>query len=91
MKIADISTPSASVTSKLALSPAEAAHATGLGRSTIYKLIKAGRLSRVKIGSRTLLSVADLEVLIHSSKAPNVARSSAASEFQVSRLLGDQS
>ncbi len=35
---------------KLAYSPAEAAQATGLGQTTIFALMKSGRLKRVKIG-----------------------------------------
>lgn len=48
---------------KIAYSPAEAAEATGLGQTTIYAMMKSGRLKRVKIGTRTLIPRASLEAL----------------------------
>lgn len=49
---------------KIAYTIKEASTACGLGRTTIYGLIKAGELSPVKIGVRTLIRRADLEALI---------------------------
>lgn len=40
---------------KLSYTPAEAAEATGLGQTTIYALMKDGRLKRIKIGRSTLI------------------------------------
>lgn len=37
---------------------------TGLGRTTIYKAIRAGQLRKLKYGSRTLIPVSDLRQLI---------------------------
>jgi len=36
---------------------------TGIGRSKLYELIKAGKVRIVKIGSRTLCNYSDLERL----------------------------
>ena len=41
-----------------------AMRATGLGRTKIYALIGDGSLSKVKIGSRTLIPAASLRALI---------------------------
>lgn len=43
---------------------AQAEAATGLGRTTIDKLMKAGTLVRVKVGSRTLITVESIRNLI---------------------------
>jgi len=48
---------------KISYSPAEAAAATALGLTTIYAMMKDGRLKRVKIGSRTLIPRSSLEAL----------------------------
>jgi excisionase family DNA binding protein len=52
------------MTTKLAYTIKEASAACGIGRTTIYGLIKAGELTPVKIGSRTLIRHPDLEALI---------------------------
>lgn len=49
---------------KLAYTPAEAAHATGLGKTTIYELLKEGRLKRVKIGRSTVIPRSSLLALL---------------------------
>ena len=49
---------------KLAVSVADAAQLTGLGRSTLYELMAAGTLPFVKLGNRRLLMVRDLEALL---------------------------
>ena len=36
----------------------------GLGRTTIYKLIEDGSLTRIKVGSRTLIPAGDVEALL---------------------------
>lgn len=42
----------------------EAAHALRLGRTSIYGLIKKGRLQTVKIGSRTLVKTSSIMALV---------------------------
>lgn len=37
---------------------------TGLGRSTVYKLMEEGKLSRIKVGSITLIPAADVDALL---------------------------
>lgn len=49
---------------RLAVSVAEACEMIGIGRTKVYELIHEGRLKRVKVGRRTLLSVASIEALI---------------------------
>ncbi len=49
---------------KLAFTIKEASEAVGLGRTTIYELIKAKQLTPIKIGERTLLHRRDLEDLL---------------------------
>jgi excisionase family DNA binding protein len=41
---------------------------TGIGRSKIYELIKAGNLETVKVGASTLITVASLKRLIEKPK-----------------------
>lgn len=41
---------------KLAYSIKEFCEATSLGRTTVYELIAAGRLSPVKVGAKTLIT-----------------------------------
>ncbi|MGD9714215.1 MAG: helix-turn-helix transcriptional regulator [Thermomicrobiales bacterium] len=48
----------------IALSIPEAAAAIGVGRSTFYKLVSSCEIPVIKIGNRTLVRVADLEVWI---------------------------
>jgi excisionase family DNA binding protein len=49
---------------RLSLTVREALRATGIGRSTLYKLIAAGRVRRVKIGTRVLIPFDDLQKLV---------------------------
>jgi excisionase family DNA binding protein len=42
----------------------EVVRSTGLGRSTIYKLMEEGKLSRIKVGSITLIPAADVDALL---------------------------
>lgn len=49
---------------KLSYSINDAVEASGIGRTTLYELIKAGELKPVKIGSRTLIRRCDLEALL---------------------------
>ena len=41
---------------------------TGIGRSKIYELIKAGKLDTVKVGASTLITVASLRRLVQKPK-----------------------
>jgi excisionase family DNA binding protein len=45
----------------LALGIAEACAMLGVGRTTVYSLIKAGSLRAVKVGRRTVILSADLQ------------------------------
>ena len=54
---------------KISYSINEAVSASGLGRTTLYELIKAGQLSPVKIGARTLILRSDLEGMLERAKA----------------------
>jgi excisionase family DNA binding protein len=44
----------------------EAAEQTGLGRSTLYELMRSGRLGSVKVGSRRLIPAAELQRFVES-------------------------
>lgn len=50
----------------LAVSPAEAARRSGLGRTTIYAALKAGELRSLKIGARRLILVDALKAWLAS-------------------------
>jgi excisionase family DNA binding protein len=41
-----------------------AAKALGIGRTTVYALIKEGRLEAIKLGRRTLIKTASIKRLI---------------------------
>lgn len=47
----------------------DACNRLGIGRSTLYELIKAGEVRVIKIGSRSLIPEADLQKLIASRLA----------------------
>ncbi|GAA0861844.1 hypothetical protein GCM10009115_06100 [Sphingopyxis soli] len=49
---------------KLTYTVNEATEALGIGRTTIYELIKGGELAVVKIGSRTIIRRKDLDALL---------------------------
>lgn len=57
------------MTDKISYSVTEAVAASGLGRTTIYELIKTGVLKPAKIGARTLILRRDLEAMIEQRKA----------------------
>lgn len=48
----------------IAISVIEAARRLSLGKSTVYRLAKAGKVRFVKIGGRTLVPVAELDRII---------------------------
>lgn len=47
----------------LAISINDTAKALGVGRSSVYALLKAGRLDAIKIGRRTLLTTESIKRL----------------------------
>jgi excisionase family DNA binding protein len=49
------------LTNKIALRIPEAAHVSGLSRSTLYALMGEGKLRSVKVGGRRLILRIDLE------------------------------
>lgn len=49
---------------RIALTISEAAKATGISRSHVYKLLSEGALTRRKIGKRTLILREDLEAFM---------------------------
>jgi excisionase family DNA binding protein len=51
---------------RLSYSVTEAAELTGLGRTTLYALMKQGALASCKVGKRRIIRRADLEQLISS-------------------------
>lgn len=53
----------------LAYSPKDAARVSGLGLTTIYRLINEGTLERRKIGTRSLIPAASLRRLIEGEAA----------------------
>lgn len=52
------------MSTQIAYTIKQAAAACGISRTTLYVLIKAGELTPVKIGTRTLIRHNDLEALI---------------------------
>lgn len=49
---------------KLTYTVNEATEALGIGRTTLYELINAGKLAVVKIGSRTIIRRKDLDAFL---------------------------
>lgn len=49
----------------LALSIEDAAESAGIGRTTLYALIKAGELKARKVGRRTIILPADLDAFLN--------------------------
>lgn len=54
---------------ELAYSINRTAKALGVGRSTIYKLIKTGQVDAPKIGTRTLITTASIARLTEARRA----------------------
>ena len=50
----------------LAISINDTAKALGIGRSSVYSLLKSGRLDAIKIGRRTLLTTESIKRLAQS-------------------------
>lgn len=47
----------------------DVAELLGIGKTTIYKLIGEGQLTRIKIGARTLIPAADVRALMAAGQA----------------------
>jgi excisionase family DNA binding protein len=58
-----------SVQQRLAYRVNEVMSLTGLGRTTIYKLIGNGELGRIKVGSSTLIPAEDIKALLQRDAA----------------------
>ena len=58
---------------KIAVTIHEAAAISGIGRTTLYELFKAGKLTPRKSGSRTLVLVDELERYVRSLPTANMA------------------
>ncbi|MFG1465076.1 helix-turn-helix domain-containing protein [Xanthobacter sp. DSM 24535] len=61
----NISSPSLSSPARKALRIPDAADQYGIGRSTIYNLLKQGKLRDVKIAGRRLVLAEDMDRLIY--------------------------
>lgn len=48
----------------IALTVSDTTKATGFGKTTTYKLINEGKLTAVKVGRRTLVTVASMKALL---------------------------
>jgi excisionase family DNA binding protein len=48
-----------------ALSPREAERTLGISHATLYRIIKAGRLKTIKLGSRRLIPVDAIDALLN--------------------------
>lgn len=51
---------------KISMTVNEACKATGLGRTSLYQLIKDGAITKRKLGGRTIILVNELEAYINS-------------------------
>jgi len=60
----------------IAISVADAVRLSGLGRTTIWSLIKNNRLQTIRIGRRTLVLLSSLESLLSAHTSPPVAADS---------------
>jgi excisionase family DNA binding protein len=52
-----------------ALSPREAERALGISHASLFRLLKSGRLKRIKVGSRTLIPVNAIDALLNEEGA----------------------
>ena len=58
---------------RLALTPDEAAHAIGVGRTTIYELLRSGQLRSVKVGTRYVVPIASIDAFLAESDSDPAA------------------
>ncbi len=57
----------------LAVSVNEAARVLGIGRTSLYSMIRDGRVEALKLGRRTLIKTASLRRVIDGAHEPNQA------------------
>jgi excisionase family DNA binding protein len=60
------------MTEVFAFTIAEAAKASGIGRSTLYELIGAGKVEARKVGNRTLIVAASLRSFLENLPPANI-------------------
>ncbi len=58
------------INTPMAMSPQDAARAIGISRSSLYRLMKQGRIRTVKLGRRTLVPTSALAELIGEEVLP---------------------
>jgi excisionase family DNA binding protein len=58
---------------KLSVTIPEAAMMLGIKRSSVYKLFRQRKLTPLKMGSRTLVTVAELDALVKSLPVADIA------------------
>lgn len=58
------------INTPMAMSPQDAARAIGISRSSLYRLMKQGRIRTVKLGRRTLVPTSELSALIDKKVLP---------------------
>ena len=58
-----------SAAERLAVSPAEAARITGIGRTTLYAALGSGALRSLKIGKRRLITIEALKAWLDNAEA----------------------
>lgn len=64
----------------IALTISDTSKATGFGKTTTYKLINEGKLTAVKVGRRTLVTMASIKALL--GGAPTTANTSGSASYQ---------
>ena len=66
----------------IALTIRDTSKAAGFGKTTTYKLINEGKLSSIKIGRRTLVTVASIKALLGATTDSALAVCSSAAETE---------
>ena len=56
--------PKTELAQRLAVSPAEAARMAGIGRTKLYELIASNEIASLKLGSRRLIRVSEIEAFL---------------------------
>ena len=54
----------------IVLTVSKTVKAAGFGKTTTYKLINEGKLTAVKVGRRTLVTVASIKALLGTASCP---------------------
>lgn len=58
---------------RIAVSPAEAARISGIGRTKLYEALNTGALTSFKIGSRRLIRISELDAWLRRLEADHTA------------------